>query len=112
MKTKKIEVVVTRHDKLLLYLWDIGLVEPTAYVIGHAFPEDVEGKHVGGILPHAISCLCKQYTEIQLRIPQELWGTDLTIEQIKQFMVGEPVTYKVRRVKANPHTAITHTKGI
>lgn len=90
-----IEVIVTRHPALVKYLQEIGMVEGEIEVLSHATPEAVRGRHVLGVLPHSLSCLCASFTEVPLMLPAELRGTELSVEQIRQF-VGEPVTYMVQ----------------
>ena len=121
MRTK-IDIIVTPHAALIEYLREIGIVHhgfhtyatPDPFkgyweegdpdwewddvlVISHATPEAIKGKNVAGVLPHSLSCLCNTFTEIPLHIPQELHGTELTVNDIKKY-VGEPVTYKIHRI--------------
>lgn len=93
----KVDIVVTRHSGLVEYLKEVGLANDRTVVTAHANPENVSGKHVCGVLPHSLSCLCKTFTEIPLRLPQELRGVDLSVEQVRQY-AGEPLTYKIRRI--------------
>lgn len=96
-KRKKIDLVVTRHPGLVEFLRERGLCAPDATVIPHASPEDVRGKHVCGVLPHSLSCLCESFTEVPLTLPPELRGVELSLEQVRQY-AGEPATYIVRRM--------------
>lgn len=99
MKEKrKIDLVVTRHPGLVEFLRERGLCTPDVTVISHASPEDVRGKHVCGVLPHSLSCLCESFTEVPLALPAELRGVELSVQQMRQY-AGEPVTYIVRRMK-------------
>jgi hypothetical protein len=91
-----IDLVVTRHPGLVEFLMERGLCTPEVTVIPHASPEDVRGKHVCGVLPHSLSCLCESFTEVPLALPLELRGVELSLEQVRQY-AGEPVTYIVRR---------------
>ena len=90
----KIKLVVTRHPGLVEYLREIGLADAETVVLAHAAPETVRGKHVCGVLPHSLSCLCASFTEIPLNVPQEVRGMELDLEQIRQY-AGVPVTYRV-----------------
>jgi len=97
MKEKrKIDLVVTRHPGLVEFLRERGLCAPGVAVIPHASPEDVRGKHVCGVLPHSLSCLCESFTEVPLALPAELRGVELSLEQVRQY-ASEPATYIVRR---------------
>ena len=89
--------VVTRHAGLIQYLEEIGLIDSTAEVIGHATPEQVVGQNVIGVLPHSLSCLCNTFTEVPMNIPAELRGKELTLEQMRQYG-STPVTYMVQRI--------------
>ena len=91
---KKIDIVVTRYPCLVEYLREINLADETTKVVSHATPETIRGNNVCGVLPHSLSCLAASFTEIPLALPPELRGTELTIEQVRQY-AGPPVTYKV-----------------
>ena len=93
----KIDLVVTRHAGLVSYLQEIGLASEEVEVFAHASPEIVAGKNVCGVLPHALSCLCKTFTEIPLNLPPELRGMELSLEQVRQY-ASAPVTYTIRKV--------------
>lgn len=90
----KVDVIVTRHPGLVAYLKEVGLTSEGVEVVSHATPENVAGKHVCGVLPHSLSCLCASFTEVPLTLPPELRGTELTLEQVRQY-AGAPITYKV-----------------
>lgn len=96
MREDMIDLVVTRHPGLVEFLRERGLCTPEVTVVSHASPEDVRGKHVCGVLPHSLSCLCKSFTEVPLALPPELRGVELSLEQVRQY-AGEPTTYIVRR---------------
>lgn len=91
----KIEIIVTRHAGLVDYLKQEGLVDDNVKVVSHAGPQAVAGKHVLGVLPHSLSCLTASFTEVQLRLPPDLRGKELTVNDVRQF-AGKPVTYKVQ----------------
>jgi putative CRISPR-associated protein (TIGR02620 family) len=91
---KRIEIIVSRHQGLVDYLREIGLADAETQIISHASAEVVRGKRVCGVLPHSLSCLCETFTEVPLNLPQELRGTELTVEQVRQF-AGPPATYRV-----------------
>jgi len=93
----EVDIVITRHPALVDYLREQGIVSGDVEVISHASPDVVRGKHVLGVLPHSLSCLCASFTEIPLRLPPEMRGKELTIEDLRKY-AGSPVTYVVRRV--------------
>lgn len=88
--------VVTRHGGLVEYLVEEGIVEAGVDVLAHATPENVEGRHVVGVLPLHLAACAETLTEIPLRLPPELRGTELTVEQVRAF-AGPAVTYSVTR---------------
>lgn len=92
-----IDVIVTRHPGLIDYLRELGVATETTEVVSHATPETVSGKHVCGVLPHNLSCLCLTFTEVPLAIPAELRGKELTLEEVKLY-ASAPVTYRVEKL--------------
>lgn len=97
MKGLKLDLVVTRHPGLVAYLKEIGLAPEGVEVVSHATAGNVAGKHVCGVLPHSLSSLCASFTEVPLALPPELRGTELSLEQVRQY-AGRPVTYRVEVV--------------
>lgn len=93
----KIELVVTRHPALVEYLRELGLVTKDVKVLSHATEFDVMEKHVAGVLPHNLSCLCATFTEVPLALTPEMRGKELDLETLRK-VAGEPVTYIVRRI--------------
>ena len=89
-------VVVTRHAALVEYLAEIGLVPDGVRTIAHASEADVQGAHVFGVLPLRLAALAWMVTEVPLNLPAELRGTELNLEQARQY-AGEPATYSVKR---------------
>lgn len=90
-------VVVTRHSALVEYLTELGVVPTGAEVVTHATAEQVRGRHVFGVLPLHLAAEAASVTEVTLRVPAELRGVELTLEQVRQF-AGPLVEYKVSRV--------------
>lgn len=88
-------LVVTRHANLLEYLKEKGIVPGNVESTPYAKVEDVEGKHVVGVLPLWLACHTKKFTEIQVRVPQAKHNTELTIEDIR-YCALEPKTYIIR----------------
>lgn len=91
-------IVVTRHDALVAYLLETGVITEGEYtLVAHVSPELVQDKHVIGILPHSLSVLTRSFTEVPLSLPAELRGKELTIEDMRKY-AQPPVTYKVTAV--------------
>lgn len=91
------KLVVTRYRSLVEYLKKIELIDDNTKIISHAKIEDVQNKHVIGVLPYWLSCHTGKFTEIQLRIPSEKRGQELTLEEIGFYSL-DPHTYEVREV--------------
>ena len=94
---EKIEVIVTRHPSLVTYLKEKGIAKEDAIFLQHTTVENIQDKHVAGVLPHSLSCLCKTFTEIPLDLPQKLRGKELSIEEIRKF-AGEAATYRIIKI--------------
>ena len=90
-------VVVTRHPALVEYLTELGVVPAGTEVVTHATAEQVRGRHVFGVLPLHLAAEAASVTEVTLRVPAELRGVELTLEQVRQF-AGPLVKYKVSSV--------------
>lgn len=90
----KIDLIVTRHSALIDYLKELGLADEATEVVVHATPDVIRGKHVCGVLPHSLSCLCESFTEVPLNLPVDLRGVELTLEQVREYSCPA-VTYKV-----------------
>ncbi len=91
------KLVVTRYKSLVTYLKKIELINDNTKIISHAKIEDVQNKHVIGVLPYWLSCHTGKFTEIQLRILSEKRGQELTVDEI-EFYSLDPHTYEVREV--------------
>ena len=94
METIANALVVTRHASLVEYLGVIGLIDDSATVLSHATADDIRGRDVIGVLPHSLSCLTASFTEVPLRIPAEMRGVELTVDNITEY-AESPVTYIV-----------------
>lgn len=95
MEKKKI---VTRHQALVAYLLETGVVDEATPVITHATPDDVRGAHVIGVLPLSLAALAARVTEVPLRLAPEDRGKELSLERVREI-AQTPVTYKVTVVE-------------
>ncbi|MFA5387194.1 MAG: CRISPR-associated protein Csx16 [Candidatus Paceibacterota bacterium] len=93
----KIDLIVTRHPGLVDYLRELGMVGDGVEIIDHATPEAVTGRHVCGVLPHSLSCLCATFTEVPLRLTPELRGKELDLDTLREI-ADEPVTYRIEKI--------------
>ncbi len=94
------KIVVTRYNGLVEYLRELDLIEEETQIIAHANIEDVKDKHVLGVLPLWLSCHAMKITEIQLKLPAEKRGKELSVEEVRFFALS-PRTYIVREVAFN-----------
>ncbi len=86
-------LVVTRHNALIEVLEsDFGMSDME--VLAQATPEQVKGRHVVGILPIYLAAHAASITVLNLNVPVELRGQELTADQIREMM-GDLTTYKI-----------------
>lgn len=96
MKHMENPIVVTRHPALVAYLTEIGMVPPGTTPIPHvADPAQIRGRNVIGVLPLHLAALAASVTEIPLNAPLELRGSELSLQQVREF-AGPPRTFVVR----------------
>jgi putative CRISPR-associated protein (TIGR02620 family) len=84
-------VIITRHAGLENFLASLGI---TGTVISHATEEDVTGKQVVGVLPLHLAERAASVTSVDMQLPAELRGVELSEEQVRRHFVGL-TTYKV-----------------
>ena len=118
-----IPVIATRHKSLLQFLEERGGILPTpAWVKGlrkrmgaietrydkyfeivvkaHVTADDVRGRWVIGVFPLHLAAVADRVTTITLNVPQELRGTELSVEQLRSCFDGV-ATYEVAELM--PH---------
>lgn len=103
MDEKIKKVVVTRHQALVVWLKNNGYIDKNTEHISHASIDDIKGKHVYGILPNWLACHAAKMTEVQLRLPIEKRGTELSLKEINFYAV-KPKTYIIREVEDDTST--------
>lgn len=91
------QVVITRHQGLVDYLIDQGIVKQGVSVISHATSEDIKGRDIIGILPLNLAVLARSVTIISLDLPQDLRGVDLSKDQVAQY-AGQPRKFKIEEI--------------
>jgi putative CRISPR-associated protein (TIGR02620 family) len=89
-------VIVTRHAGLVQFLNEMGI---TGEVIGHATADNVRGKEVIGVLPLHLAALTESITSVDMELPPELRGVELSSEQVRKHFV-RLTTYKVMTAAA------------
>ena len=87
MKMKmQIDLIVTRHQGLVEFLREKGLVSKTCKVISHVTDEKVlAGRVVAGVLPLSLAVYCATFIEVSLDLPSEMRGKELTCAQVKKY---------------------------
>jgi len=101
------KIIVTRHHALIEWLIKNKFATKDTPHIAFATIEDVQGKHVLGVLPNWLACHAEMYTELQLRLPKkkdfgEVYiNGDLTLSQVELYLI-KPRTYRIREVSYEP----------
>lgn len=85
-------IIVTRHAGLVEFLAARGI---TGKVVAHATAEDVRGRDVYGILPFHLAALCRTVTTVDLNLPPDKRGSELSASEMETFFV-DMTTYVVR----------------
>ena len=88
-------IIVTRHEGAVEWLKQNYVV---GKVISHATAEDVRGKVVYGVLPLHLAAEAEAVWIIQMDLPAELRGKDLTPDQM-DACGAKLVKYEVRKVE-------------
>ena len=89
------KVLVTRHEALVEYFKELGIKFDK--VISHATEEDVRGNDVYGVLPLRLASFTNTVTSIDMNIPAEMRGKELSLEDIEKYFTGMS-TYKVKKI--------------
>ena len=89
-------VIVTRHTALIQVIVDLYDLRDVQVLTHITDVNQIKGKHVFGVLPMHLAAEAECITVINLNLPPELRGVELTEDQIRQYMT-EPATYKVVR---------------
>lgn len=88
-------LIVTRHQALVEFLREELGIE--GEVVPHATAEQVRNRRVVGVLPLHLASLTESVTSVDLDLPPELRGKELTLQQLKDCYKGIE-TYVVRDV--------------
>lgn len=89
------KVLVTRHQALIEYFEELGIKFDK--VISHATEEDVRGNDVYGILPLHLASFTNTVTSIDMNIPAEMRGKELSLTNIETYFTGMS-TYQVKKI--------------
>ena len=66
-------------------------------VVRHADAETVKGKDVYGVLPLHLAALANTITSVDMNLPAEMRGKELSLEDVERYFVGF-ATYKVSKI--------------
>src|SRR5690606_23800417 len=92
------KVVGTRHNAIVDYMREIGLIDETAPVDQHVRADRIEGKHVLLALPLHLMAVGAKVTVLPVRnLAYHLRAQELSLEEVRVY-AGPPVTYVVREV--------------
>lgn len=83
-----IDIIVTRHPALKQYLIDKGIATEATLVLDHATEEDVKGKDVAGVLPMHLAALTATFTTVELDLPLEMRGKELSLDDMNKYCKG------------------------
>ena len=76
-------IIVTRHTGLIQWLKSHGIVGD---VISHVeFPDQIRGKDVVGVLPLHLAAVAASVTTVEMTLPADKRGVDLTPEEMDSF---------------------------
>lgn len=89
------KVLVTRHEALFEYFSNMGITFDK--VITHATAEDVTGNDVYGVLPLHLASLANTVTTVDMDLPAEMRGKELSLTDIETYFTGMS-TYKVEKI--------------
>lgn len=87
-------LIVTRHKALVEWIFERGIAPAGTQVIPYASEDDVRDRDCIGHLPLRFASLARSVTDIQMYIPEDRLGQELTLDDVRQ-MVGEAHTYIV-----------------
>lgn len=85
---RKVDLIVTRHAAMKSFLIEKGVADESTPVLPHASEEDVRGKEVAGVLPMHLAALTATFTTVELALPLEMRGKELTLDDMKRYCKG------------------------
>ena len=84
----KIDLIVTRHAAMKSFLIEKGVATEDTPVLPHASEEDVKGKDVAGVLPMHLAALTATFTTVELALPLEMRGRELSLADMHRYCKG------------------------
>lgn len=87
-------VIVSRHAGFVALLAEKGI---SGRVIAHATADDVRGRIVIGALPLHLACLARKVGTLEMNIPANMRGLDLSVEECRILTEGKEIDWFVVR---------------
>jgi hypothetical protein len=83
----KVDLVVTRHHSLVLYLIEKGYADASTQVLSHVTDGDTQlrGRRVAGVLPLNLAAMCCSVVVVELDLPANKRGVELSLEEMREF---------------------------
>jgi len=81
METK----IVTRHAGAMEWIAKHHLEFGDAEVIAHADVGDLKGRRIIGMLPIHMAAMCKEYWHLEMTVPADRRGTEISCEDMENF---------------------------
>lgn len=83
---KEMIIVITRHPALVEFLLENYIIEAGNYELhNHASKELIYGKDVIGVLPLGLAKYANSLTTVNLDLPPEMRGKELSLEDIRKY---------------------------
>lgn len=84
---RKVDLVVTRHHSLVLYLIEKGYADASTEVISHVTDGDTQlrGRRVAGVLPLNLAAMCCSVVTVELDLPANKRGVELSLEEMREY---------------------------
>jgi len=78
-------IIVTRHKGALKWLQKYHPEFKDCKVNDHVSPEDLKGNIVVGVLPVHLASMCVEYWHMEMDVPREYRGKELSLEDMERF---------------------------
>ena len=89
-------IVITRHPALVEFLLEKHIIEAGNFELySHASKELIDGKDVIGVLPLGLAKYANTVTSVNLILPPDMRGKELTLEDVRQYC-SDIETFKVK----------------
>lgn len=96
---QQFDLFLSRHRDLYQFFVNKKIISSDLPILEHVDNLDlIKNKRIIGIIPSKLAILAHSISQIELNIPKEFKGKDLTPEQLEEFS-GELQTFKVEEIK-------------